>query len=209
MAAVLQAMSSYSGLVPALAGAFRAGRSRAPVRLAAGVYARASGCLPLHSSWHRSFCSTRGAMGPLVLHKDLPCYEQLRQEGLWVEPAASTGSKGGTSIGLVAPLRVCILNLMPLKEATELQLSRMLARSPVHIEVTWCVPDNYSGKNSAPGYLDTFYRRFSQIKQVKFDGFIVTGAPVEHLPFEDVRYWPELQEFFEFVRAQDAGLLVS
>ena len=112
-------------------------------------------------------------------------------------------------MGVSTPLRVCILNLMPLKEATELQLSRMLARSPVHIEVTWCVPDNYSGKNSAPGYLDAFYRRFSQIKEVKFDGFIVTGAPVEHLPFEDVRYWPELQEFFEFVRSQDAGLLVS
>ena len=143
-------------------------------------------------------------MGPIALHPEMPCFDLLKKEGVWVVPADP--SRKSDASGL-APLRVCIMNLMPLKEGTELQLCRMMGRSNAAVEVTWCIPDNYSGKNSTPGYLDKFYKRFSQIKGERFDGFLVTGAPIEHLPFEQVQYWPELQEFFNFVRAQDAGLL--
>jgi len=152
----------------------------------------------------RAFGRTPAARGPLALHPELPCFELLKQEGVWVEadrPARSTTASPGGAV------HVCILNLMPLKEDTELQLCRMLGRASSPIKVTWCVPDNYVGKNSAPGYLDKFYKRFSQIKGERFDGFIVTGAPIEHLPFEKVGYWTELQEFFDFIRAQDAGML--
>ena len=152
----------------------------------------------------RSFHRTPTTRGPIALHPELPCFDVLKKEGVWVVPAGAV-RKDNTST--LAPVRVCVLNLMPLKESTELQLCRMLGRSAAAVEVTWCVPDNYSGKNSAPGYLDKFYKRFSQIKGDRFDGFIVTGAPIEHLPFEQVKYWAELQEFFEFIRAQDAGML--
>jgi homoserine O-succinyltransferase len=177
--------------------------ARMLVRFCAG--ARVSRPAPaLH--FVRSFVRTPAAAGPIRLHPELPCVKQLKQEGVWVEPT-ETDKEARTRPEM--PVRVCILNLMPLKESTELQLSRMLGRSASHVEITWCVPDNYSGKNSAPGYLDKFYKRFSQIKKDGdvFDGFVVTGAPIEHLPFEEVRYWPEMQEFFEFIRAQDAGML--
>ena len=155
-------------------------------------------------NYFRSFHQTTAARGPIALHPELPCFDLLRKEGVWVVPADPSRKN---DISGLSPLQVCVLNLMPLKEPTELQLCRMMGRSNAAVEVTWCVPDNYSGKNSTPGYLDKFYKRFSQIKGERFDGFLVTGAPIEHLPFEQVQYWPELQEFFDFVRAQDAGLL--
>jgi len=104
-------------------------------------------------------------------------------------------------------LRIGIVNLMPLKEPTELQLLRMLGRSAIMAEVTFIVPDQYIGKNCKPGYLDAHYKRFSEVRDEKFDGYILTGAPIEHLPFEKVGYWNELQEFFELVEKQEAGLL--
>ena len=83
----------------------------------------------------------------------------------------------------------------------------MLGRTNALCDVTFVVPDNYGGKNSAPGYLDNFYKRFSEIKGQQFDGVIVTGAPIEHLPFEEVKYWGELQAFLDGVKAMDAGML--
>ena len=84
----------------------------------------------------------------------------------------------------------------------ELQLCRMLGRVSCPIEVTWCVPDNYAGKNSTPGHLEKFYRRLSQITCLSnaFDAFIVTGAPVEHMDFENVGYWKEFQSMFDYIR---------
>jgi len=152
----------------------------------------------------RYFMPSPAAAGPIRLNSDMPCYKALKEEGVWVE---KTHDSHDSHSRFGAPVRVCILNLMPLKEDTELQLSRLLGRTSAPVEITWCVPNNYDGKNSAPGYIDTFYRRFSEIKNKTFDGFIVTGAPIEHLEFEQVKYWPELQEFFEFIRKQDAGLL--
>jgi homoserine O-succinyltransferase len=83
----------------------------------------------------------------------------------------------------------------------------MLGRTNALCDVTFVVPDNYGGKNSAPGYLDNFYKRFSEIKGQQFDGVIVTGAPIEHLPFEEVKYWGELQAFLDSVKEMDAGML--
>lgn len=122
---------------------------------------------------------------PVAIDSDLPAWKELRKEEVWVEKAHPVAA-GALPVSIQPRLKVAILNLMPLKEPTELQLCRMLGRSNAMIEITWCCPDNYSGKNSAPGHLDKFYKRFSQMKGETFDGFIVTGAPIEHLPFEKV-----------------------
>jgi homoserine O-succinyltransferase len=112
-------------------------------------------------------------LAPKVLARDIffPFMFIVIQDAL-MHVLTSVRTYGQCNRRYGAPLRVCVLNLMPLKEPTELQLCRMLGRSSVPIDITWCVPDDYSGKNSAPGYLDRFYKRFSQIKSEKFDGFV-------------------------------------
>ncbi|EKX38007.1 hypothetical protein GUITHDRAFT_77569 [Guillardia theta CCMP2712] len=155
----------------------------------------------LSGSAVRAFHVSRASRLPAILHPDLQAYKSLREEKAWVE---SSQSKPPPTI---SSLRICIVNLMPLKESTELQLCRMLARSPVASDIAWVVPNTYSGKNSTPGHLEKFYKRFNEVKGEKYDGIILTGAPIEHLDFEQVAYWKELQDFFEDVRKMDAGIL--
>ena len=83
-------------------------------------------------------------------------------------------------------IKIGLMNLMPVKPPTETQILRMFGRSPAHVDVTLFVPDTYAAKNTAPEYLSKFYKRWSEIKSEKFDGFIMTGAPIETLPFEEV-----------------------
>lgn len=145
-------------------------------------------------------------LSPVMIDSDLPAWKELKKEEVWVEELPKSGG-ALPPVSIQPRLKIGILNLMPLKEPTELQLSRMLGRSNAFVEITWLCPDDYSGKNSAPGHLDKYYKRFSQVKGETFDGFIVTGAPIEHLPFDQVKYWGELEAFFDRIRDMDAGML--
>lgn len=100
----------------------------------------------------------------------------------------------------IRPLRILILNLMPKKEETEIQLLRLLGNSPLQVDIELLQTATYTPKHTEPSHLMKFYKTFDEIKSQKFDGLIVTGAPVEHLEFEDVDYWKELTEIFEWAK---------
>ncbi|NLL70703.1 MAG: homoserine O-succinyltransferase, partial [Epulopiscium sp.] len=95
-------------------------------------------------------------------------------------------------------LKIVILNLMPIKQVTETQLLRLLGNTPLQIEITLLHPKTHVSKNTSQDYLLTFYKTFDEIKDEKFDGMIITGAPIEHLPFEEVTYWEELTQIMEW-----------
>jgi homoserine O-succinyltransferase len=105
------------------------------------------------------------------------------------------------------PLRICLVNLMPNKIATETQLCRLLGATPIPVALTLCVPDSYRSKTTPARHIARFYRPWSRIRDDRFDGLVVTGAPVETLPFEDVTYWPELRAIFDWAKARIASSL--
>lgn len=96
------------------------------------------------------------------------------------------------------PLHVAILNLMPLKEDTEIQLLRSLSNTPLQIDITFVTTASYTGKNTPISHLNQFYQTFDDIKERKFDGLIITGAPVETMEFEEVQYWEELTQIMDW-----------
>ncbi len=100
----------------------------------------------------------------------------------------------------IRPLKIGILNLMPTKIATETQILRCLSNTPLQIEITLVQTASYTGQNTAREHLTAFYKTFDEIKHNNFDGFIITGAPVEQLPFEEVKYWDELCEIMEWTK---------
>jgi homoserine O-succinyltransferase len=98
----------------------------------------------------------------------------------------------------IRPLRIAILNLMPTKITTETQLLRLLGNSPLQVDITLLHPRSHESKNTPSEHLLTFYQTFDQVKHEKFDGLVITGAPVEQLPFEEVDYWEELKEIMDW-----------
>ena len=98
----------------------------------------------------------------------------------------------------IRPLKIMILNLMPLKEETELQLLRSLSNTPLQIDVTCLTMNSHESKNTSTSHLNKFYLHFQDVKENKYDGMIVTGAPVENMEFEEVDYWKELCEIMEW-----------
>ena len=137
----------------------------------------------------------------LILPEHFPAIDILRKEHIDV-------TENTRSVALkVRPLRVAILNLMPLKIDTEVDLLRILAQSPYHIEVTWMSLATHTPKHASPEHMKAFYQPFPELKEQKFDGFIVTGAPVEHLAFEEVGYWPELSDIFRWARTNVTSTL--
>src|SRR5690625_3795350 len=98
----------------------------------------------------------------------------------------------------IRPLNIVILNLMPEKEKTELQLLRLLGNTPLQVNITFMHTATYESKNVSKSHLDTFYTTHEHIKDRRFDGMILTGAPIEHLPFEEVDYWQELTDIMEW-----------
>ncbi len=100
----------------------------------------------------------------------------------------------------IRPLKIGILNLMPTKIVTETQILRCLSNTPLQIEVTLVQTSTYTSKNTSSEHLLTFYKTFEEIRDTNFDGFIITGAPVEQMPFEDVEYWDELCEIMEWTK---------
>ncbi len=131
---------------------------------------------------------------PIVIPKDIPAYKTLEGENIFAitEKRASTQD--------IRPIEIAILNLMPTKIVTETQLMRLLSNSPLQINVTLLSTETYTGKNTPLEHLHKFYKPFNKVKDKKFDGLIVTGAPVENLAFEDVKYWEELKTVFEFAK---------
>ncbi|MGN1319124.1 MAG: homoserine O-succinyltransferase, partial [Lachnospirales bacterium] len=98
----------------------------------------------------------------------------------------------------IRPLKIIILNLMPNKQQTEVQILRLLSNSPLQIEISLMHMESHISKNTSEDYLAEFYEVFSDIKDQKFDGMIITGAPVEQMPYEEVNYWSELTEIMEW-----------
>ena len=132
---------------------------------------------------------------PIKIPNNLPAAEILLKENIFVmtETRAMTQD--------IRPLRMLLLNLMPKKIETETQLTRLLGNTPLQIELTLLRMEAHKSLNTSQEHLLSFYRTFSEVKDTCFDGMIITGAPVEHLPFEEVDYWPELCEIMEWSRS--------
>ena len=129
---------------------------------------------------------------PIVISKDIPAFSALKQENIFVMSDERAFTQD------IRPLEIAILNLMPTKEETETQFMRLLSNSPLQVNVTLVYTESYKSKNTAAAHLERFYKRFEDIKDKHFDGMIITGAPVETMPFEEVAYWDELKKIFDF-----------
>lgn len=131
---------------------------------------------------------------PIKIPNDLPAVQTLQDENIFVmtETRAITQD--------IRPLRILLLNLMPKKIETETQLSRMLGNTPLQIELTLIRVRSHVSQNTALDHLLAFYKTFDEVKEQKFDGLIITGAPVELMPFEQVDYWEELCEIMDWSR---------
>ena len=131
---------------------------------------------------------------PLRLPDKLPAIEFLKEENIFVLGNQRADSQD------IRPLRIAILNLMPLKITTETDLIRLLANSPLQLDIHLMKVKAHTSKNTPVEHMKAFYRDFEVMRHEKFDGMIITGAPVEHLPFEEVNYWDEISEIFEWAR---------
>lgn len=124
---------------------------------------------------------------PIKVQKDLPAIKVLESENIFVMPDDRAATQD------IRPLKIVILNLMPTKIETETQLLRMLGNSPLQVDIELLQMASHNSKNVSQHHLTTFYKTFDEIKNQKFDGMIITGAPVELLDFEEVDYWEELK----------------
>ena len=129
---------------------------------------------------------------PIKIPNDLPAVQTLADENIFVmtEKRAITQD--------IRPLRIAILNLMPTKVVTETQLTRLLGNTPLQVEIELINTTTHKSKNTSEDHLLAFYKSFDDIKNQKFDGLIITGAPVEQMPFEEVEYWDELCRIMEW-----------
>lgn len=130
---------------------------------------------------------------PLIIPKDIPAYKLLKQS------AFIMGKERARSQD-IRELEILIINLMPTKIKTENQLFSLLANSPLQVNITLLATKSYVCKNTSKDHLENFYVNFDDIKNKNFDGAIITGAPIEHLRFEEVAYWSELVEIMEYLR---------
>lgn len=129
---------------------------------------------------------------PIRVQNDLPAKEILEKENIFVMDEHRATHQD------IRPVRIGLLNLMPLKEDTELQILRSLSNTPLQVDVAFIHVSSHVSKNTATSHLNKFYQPFCEVKEQKFDGFIITGAPVELLEFEAVDYWEELKEIMEW-----------
>lgn len=138
---------------------------------------------------------------PINIPIELPAREALRQEKIFVmdEDRARTQD--------IRPLNIVIINLMPEKEKTELQLLRLLGNTPLQVNISFLRMTTHQSKNVSESHLDTFYTTFEEVKSRRFDGMIITGAPIEHLAFKDVNYWKELTEIMAWSKQNVTSVL--
>lgn len=129
---------------------------------------------------------------PIKVPDNLPAVEVLNSENIFVMPEGRAFHQD------IRPLRIAILNLMPTKITTETQILRLLGNSPLQVDIVLLHPKSHTSKNTPEEHLVRFYNTFEDVKDQKFDGLIITGAPVEQMPFEEVYYWDELKEIMEW-----------
>ncbi|WP_106766590.1 homoserine O-acetyltransferase MetA [Paenibacillus faecalis] len=129
---------------------------------------------------------------PIKIPDTLPAKEVLARENIFVMDESHAFHQD------IRPLRIAILNLMPTKETTETQLLRLIGNTPLQVDVVLLHPGSHTSKNTPAEHLEAFYKTFEEVKHTRFDGMIITGAPVEQLEFEAVNYWEELTEIFEW-----------
>ncbi|WP_277406098.1 homoserine O-acetyltransferase MetA [Lacrimispora xylanisolvens] len=129
---------------------------------------------------------------PIKVQKDLPAKAILETENIFImdEDRASRQD--------IRPLEILIINLMPIKEETETQLLRALSNTPLQVDCTFLMLESHTSKNTSASHLNKFYVFFNEVKEKKFDGMIITGAPVENMEFEEVNYWEELTKIMEW-----------
>jgi homoserine O-succinyltransferase len=138
---------------------------------------------------------------PLRLPDRLPAIDLLKQENIFVMDDTRAHSQD------TRPLRIVILNLMPLKITTETDLIRLLSNTPLQLEISFMKLKSHTPKNTPIEHMMMFYRDFAEMRQEKFDGMIITGAPVEQLDFEEVSYWDEITEIFAWARTHVTSTL--
>lgn len=138
---------------------------------------------------------------PIRIQSDLPAKAELEEENIFVMDESRAMSQD------FRELQILILNLMPIKQDTELQLLRALSNTPLQTDITFLQLESHVSKNTAASHLKKFYVTFSEIKKRKFDGMIITGAPVEKLDFEDVNYWKELTDIMEWSKSHITSTL--
>ena len=129
---------------------------------------------------------------PIKIPNTLPAVEVLNRENIFIMREARAQTQD------IRPLRIALVNLMPDKITTETQFARLLSNTPLQIDLELVHMGSHVSKNTAQGHLKNFYRTFSEVRDQKFDGMVITGAPVERMAFEDVDYWPELVELMDW-----------
>ena len=132
---------------------------------------------------------------PLRIPDKLPAIELLKRENIFVMDEARAHSQD------IRPLRIVILNLMPLKITTETDLIRLLSNTPLQLDITFMKLKSHTSKNTPIEHMMMFYRSFDELRREKFDGMIITGAPVESIPFEEVTYWDEMKDIMDWARS--------
>ncbi len=138
---------------------------------------------------------------PVRVPVSLPAVEALREENIFVIDEQRASSQD------IRPLRIAILNLMPLKIMTETDLLRLISNTPLQIELDFIDTDSHVSKNTPREHIETFYKSFNDIKCNNYDGLIITGAPVEKVRFEDVDYWNELTQIFDWAKTHVTSTL--
>ncbi|MEL6608953.1 MAG: homoserine O-succinyltransferase [Pseudomonadota bacterium] len=131
---------------------------------------------------------------PIKLPADLPAYDVLTREGVMVMDEGAAAQQD------IRALKIGLLNLMPKKIQTENQFARVIGATPLQIDFHLIRMSEHQAKNTAAEHMEAFYRTFQEVKDEKFDGLIITGAPIEHLEFEDVTYWDELTEVMDWTQ---------
>ena len=138
---------------------------------------------------------------PLNLPDKLPAIELLKEENIFVIDNSRATQQD------IRPLRIVILNLMPLKITTETDLVRLLSNTPLQVEISFMKIKSHTSKNTPIEHMKTFYTDFDKMRGEKYDGMIITGAPVEQMPFEEVNYWEEVTEIFDWARTHVTSTL--
>ncbi|MBR1744217.1 MAG: homoserine O-succinyltransferase [Lachnospiraceae bacterium] len=129
---------------------------------------------------------------PIKVKNNLPAKKVMEKENIFMMDEIRAVTQD------IRPLKIAVLNLMPLKEDTEVQLLRSLSNSPLQLVITFLTTASYIGKNTPESHLNEFYKTFDDVKKQKFDGLIITGAPVEQMEFEEVQYWEELKRIMDW-----------
>ena len=131
---------------------------------------------------------------PIRLPSELPAFDILTREGVMVMEEAAAARQD------IRPLRIGLLNLMPKKIQTETQFARLIGAGPLQIELVLIRMSEHEARNTSSEHMEAFYRPFRDVREEKLDGLIVTGAPIEHLPYEEVSYWDEMEEVIDWTQ---------